>query len=241
MSDDPTTHTLDQMRRDWDDRARENARYYVASGREQWSDEEYFRSGEINVQQEVLTDLGNVCQGKDPKRMRVLEIGCGTGRITRALARQFGEVWAVDISAEMVRQARLALRDFSHAHAFQNNGRDLSVVRRSGIPALLGRVGLVEPLLFDFAFSYIVFQHIPSYEVIESYVREVHRLLRPGALFKFQVQGNPGEDREEQRDSWLGVPFTEDQARAMAERCGFEMRYHHGAGEQYYWLWFFKK
>ena len=33
---------------------------------------------------------------------------------------------------------------------------------------------------------------------------------------------------------------TEDQARAMAERCGFEMRYNHGAGEQYYWLWFFK-
>ena len=27
----------------------------------------------------------------------------------------------------------------------------------------------------------------------------------------------------------------------MAERCGFEMRYHHGAGEQYYWLWFFKQ
>ena len=26
----------------------------------------------------------------------------------------------------------------------------------------------------------------------------------------------------------------------MAERCGFEMRYQAGAGDQYYWLWFFK-
>ena len=87
--DDPTTMDLEQMRRDWDQRARENARHNVASGREQWSDEEYFRSGEINVEREILTDLGNVCQGRDPKQMRVLEIGCGTGRITRALAMEY--------------------------------------------------------------------------------------------------------------------------------------------------------
>ena len=226
MPDDPTALELEKMREDWDLRARENARYYVASGRQEWDDEEYFRSGEINVEREILTDVGNVCQGIDPKRMRVLEIGCGTGRITRALAKAFGEVYAVDISGEMVRQARQALREFPNAHVFQNSGRDLEVVRE----ALGG--GPV-----DFAFSYIVFQHIPSKDVIENYVREVRTLLREGALFKFQVQGFI--DDEEPRDSWLGAAFTEQQARDMAERCGFEMRYHHGAGEQYYWLWFF--
>ena len=225
--DDPTTMDLEQMRRDWDQRARENARHYVASGREQWSDEEYFRSGEINVEREILTDLGNVCQGRDPKQMRVLEIGCGTGRITRALAKFFGEVYAVDISGEMVERARMALRDYPNARVFQNNGRDLAVVREAAAGAP-----------FDFAFSYIVFQHIPSRDVIESYVREVHSLLRPGALFKFQVQGYAGE--EEQLSSWHGVSYTEQQARELAERCGFEMRYNHGAGDQYYWLWFFK-
>ena len=137
MSDEQTTDSLEQMRRDWDERARQNARYFVASGREEWTDEEYYRSGEINVEREILTDLGNVCQGKDPRRMRVLEIGCGTGRITRALAKQFGEVYAVDISAEMVRRARIALRDHKNAHVFQNNGRDLAAVRRSGVPRLL--------------------------------------------------------------------------------------------------------
>ena len=227
MPDDPTTLELEKMREDWDQRARENARHYVASGQEQWSDEEYFRSGEINVEREILTDLGNVCQGRDPKQMRVLEIGCGTGRITRALAKFFGEVYAVDISGEMVRQARLALRDYPNAHVFQNNGRDLTVVREAAGEAPL-----------DFAFSYIVFQHIPSRDVIESYVRDVSRLLRAGALFKFQVQGF--KDENEPVNSWLGVSFTEEQAREMAERCGFEMRYHNGAGDQYYWLWFFK-
>ena len=227
MAEDPIAIEIEKMREDWDQRARENARHYVANNKEQWSDDEYFRSGEMNLEQEILTDLGNVCQGKDPKQMSVLEIGCGTGRITRALAKFFGEVYAVDISGEMVRQARLALRDYPNAHVFQNNGRDLAVVRE----ALGDR-------LLDFAFSYIVFQHIPSREVIESYVRDVNGLLRPGALFKFQCQGY--HDEEEPLSSWSGIAYTEQQAREMAERCGFEMRYNHGAGEQYYWLWFFK-
>jgi SAM-dependent methyltransferase len=95
---------------------------------------------------------------------------------------------------------------------------------------------------FDFAYSNIVFQHIPSREVIESYVREVHRLLRPGALFKFQVQGYPLDPHDLQPDdTWTGVPFSEQEACAMAERNGFEPRYRHGAGTQIFWLWYFKK
>jgi hypothetical protein len=27
----------------------------------------------------------------------------------------------------------------------------------------------------------------------------------------------------------------------MADRCGFELRYQYGAGDQYYWLWYFKR
>src|SRR5689334_22942355 len=87
----------ERMREDWDRRARENARYYVATGREQWDDAEFFRSGEQTVSEEILTDMINICQGKDPKDMRVLEIGCGAGRVTRALSKVFGEVHAVDI------------------------------------------------------------------------------------------------------------------------------------------------
>ena len=40
---------LEKMRREWDERARENARYYVATANENWTDEEYFESGRINV------------------------------------------------------------------------------------------------------------------------------------------------------------------------------------------------
>jgi len=216
---------LKKMRQDWDTRARENARYYVATGKENWTDEEFFRSGERTVSEEILTDMTNICQGKMPFDMSVLEIGCGAGRVTRALARVFGQVHAVDVSGEMVALAKQALAPLPNAFVYQNNGKDLAVV-----PA--GQ--------YDFAFSTIVFQHIPSREVIYNYVHEVHRLLRSGGLFKFQVQGAP-ELSSTPGDTWLGVPFSDEDAVEMAEACGFEPRHRHGAGDQYFWLWFFKK
>lgn len=217
--------TLDKMRRDWDERARENARFYVNTERTDWTDHEFFASGERTVAEEIRTDMTNICQGMDPRQMKVLEIGCGAGRVTRALAGVFGEVHAVDVSGEMVAQAREALRDRPNARVYQNNGMDLSVM---------------PPGPYDFAFSTIVFQHIPSRDVIENYVREVCRLLRPGALFKFQVQGDASMQTEAD-DTWLGIPFSDQQAVDMAERCGFEPRYRHGAGGQYFWLWYFKR
>jgi SAM-dependent methyltransferase len=217
---------LQKMRADWDQRARENARHFVDTANADWTDEEFFASGEKTLAEEILTDLGNICQGKAPGEMRVLEIGCGAGRVTRALGRFFGEVHAVDVSGEMVRLAKQALQDQPNAFVYQNNGKDLTVIPE---------------IAFDFAFSSVVFQHIPSREIIENYVREANRLLRPGALFKFQVQGASTMDPTDPNDTWLGPPFSERQAIDMAFRCGFDPRYRYGAGEQYFWLWFFKR
>lgn len=216
---------LERMRQDWDARARDNARHFIATGKESWSDEEFFASGEKTIREQILNDMGNICQGRDPKSMRVLEIGCGAGRLTRALAKVFGEVHGVDVSGEMIALAKNALAGHPNAHVYQNNGFDLSVV-----PALP----------FDFAFSAIVFQHIPSRAVIENYVREVHRLLRHDALFKFQVQGYPEVD-EVPDDTWNGVGFSDEQAAELGWQANFEPRHRIGAGEQYFWLWFFKK
>ncbi len=203
------------MRHDWDERARENARHYVANYREEWTDEDFFASGEETVARFILDDLVDIYQGRDPAAMRVLEIGCGTGRVTCALSKLFGEVHAVDISAEMIARARAALADRANVFLYQNNGCDLSVV---------------PPLEFDFAFSFIVFQHIPSYEIIENYMREVHRLLRPGSLFKFSVQGVTRNGFPASDETWDGIGISEAQAKQMAVRCGFELRYTYGCG-----------
>ena len=215
-----------RMRADWDQRARANARYFVNTEKDNWTEEEFFSSGERTVAEEVLSDMTNICQGQDPRQMRILEIGCGVGRVTRALAGVFGEVHALDVSKQMIRQARKNLKGLPNVRLHVNNGADLSV--------------LPNKLMFDFAFSCIVFQHIPSREVIENYIREVHRVLRPGRLFKFQVQGYLDIETSPD-DTWRGIPFTEEQIVATAERCGFEPRHRYGAGTQYFWQWFFKK
>jgi ubiquinone/menaquinone biosynthesis C-methylase UbiE len=216
---------LKRMREAWDQRARENARHFIATLQDEWTDEEFFASGEATIDGHIRTDLQNICQGKDPSAMRVLEIGCGAGRITRALTNFFGEVHAVDISSEMITRAKEALRDRPNAHVYQNNGMDLSVV---------------PSLPFDFAFSLFVFQHIPSYEIIENYLREVNRLLVPGALFKFQAQGSEAVEVNPQ-ETWVGVPISQARAEQLAAATGFEARYSHGIGQEEFWLWFFKR
>src|SRR5579863_3658992 len=140
LSSAPDQSLLEKMRHDWDQRARENARHFIATASSDWNETEFYESGRLCVYHEILTDLGNVCQGKDPKQMKVLEIGCGTGRMTRALAEVFGEVYAVDISGEMIARGKRDLADLPNAHLFQNNGTDLEV---------LGDIRI------DFAFSYI--------------------------------------------------------------------------------------
>lgn len=222
--DAETAKSLSRMEQDWDSRAREAAEYYIATGQKQWQKDDFFQSGEINVANEILPDPNIMCRDKKPARMRVLEIGCGAGRMTKALARVFGEVHAVDISAEMIRIARRNLAGIPNVRLYKNNGSDLSKLASRR---------------FDFAFSFIVFQHIPSLPVVENYVREVHRCLRPGGLFKFQVQGATKISLAAD-DTWVGVPLTVADAKSLAERSGFELITVAGEGTQYLWLWFLK-
>ncbi len=219
------TRVLNKMRSDWNDRAKENAQYYVQSEKKDWDEREFFRSGEINVANEVMTDMIAICGGqRSPLDLRMLEIGCGVGRMTRMLARIFGHVTGVDISEEMIRQGRLNTGGLNNVDLVLGDGCSLT-----GLP----------DRSYDFAFSFIVFQHIPSYSVISSYCKEVFRVLKPGGLFKFQVQGHTGLRRDEM-DTWLGYPVSERDAVTLSEESGFDIERQEGAGTQYYWLWFRK-
>ncbi len=220
-----TGEYLRKMRDDWDQRARQNARHFIADGREKWTDADFYASGEQTVAEDILTDMTNICRGLNPRQMRVLELGCGAGRVTRALAKLFGEVHAVDVSPEMVRLAQSAVSDLPNAIIHSTDGATLTA---------LGE------LSFDFAYSCCVFHHISSYGIIESLVREVGCRLHRGALFKFEVQGCT-EVRSSMGETWVGVPFSLEQAQRMAERCGFELRYSVGAGQERFWLWYFRR
>jgi len=216
---------LKKMRSDWNDRAKENAQYYVQNEKKKWDQRDFFRSGEINVANEVMTDMVAICGGqRSPLDLRMLEIGCGVGRMTRMLARIFGHVSGVDISEEMIRQARENTADLPNVEVSVGDGCTLT-----GLP----------DASFDFAFSFIVFQHIPAYAVMDSYCREVARVLKPRGLFKFQVQGHTELTRTDM-DTWVGYPISTSEAGKLAEDSGFHLEREHGAGTQWYWLWFRK-
>src|SRR6266853_5077175 len=132
----------DKMREDWDERARENAEYYVANSTRDWDQREFFRSGEINVANEIMPDMHRICGGaRSPLDLSVLEIGCGVGRMTRMLARIFGQVTGVDISAEMIEHAKANVQDLENVTLVLGDGATLSTLADES---------------FDFAFSFIV-------------------------------------------------------------------------------------
>jgi ubiquinone/menaquinone biosynthesis C-methylase UbiE len=216
-------NVLSAMRRDWDARAKANARHYVATSKTEWSEDDFFASGAAEIHEIVEKDLAAISMGRSPSDMRALEIGCGAGRMTAALSRVFGHVDGVDVSPEMVDQARTALRNFANVNLYVNNGIDLSMFPSDR---------------FHFAISAVVFQHIPRRAVVENYIKETHRVLCPGSLFKFQLQGYPIGEKE--ADTWVGVGFSEQQMRVIAAKHGFQIKNSTGAGTQYYWLTFAK-
>lgn len=161
------------MRRDWDERARRNAFLYIASWRSDWDEASFFESGEqdyLRLVQPVLQALNF-----NPAGRSMAELGCGAGRMTRSFAQRFRSVSAVDISAEMQARAKQHLHSFSNIRWVLSDGESLSGVESNSV---------------DFAFSYLVLQHMPNKDVVFSSIREMMRILVPGGTFLFQFNGS---------------------------------------------------
>jgi SAM-dependent methyltransferase len=209
--DDPKV--LDRMRADWNERAGEDAYYYVAFGRRQQDDDEFFATGkEIVIALEM--DLKRL-RGRDA----ALEIGCGPGRLMRPLSRHFGEIHGVDVSDEMIRLAGQRLRNTPNAHAHHSSGSDL---------------GLFPDEKFDYVYSYAVFQHIPSRDVVLQYLREARRVLKIGGVLRCQINGLP--PHAGQYDTWSGVRFSPAEIALFAADQDFQLLAVEQIWTQYMWI-----
>ncbi len=156
------------MRRHWDRLARHDAMYFIAT-RRGWTSDEFFASGRPVVSR-VMDWLGPEAQ-----RDRMLDLGCGLGRIAVGCAAHYERVDAVDISPEMIQRAG-ALDAPPNVHFALNSGSDL------------------EPFAddqFDLVFSMLVFQHIPGDAVLISYLAEINRVLRRGGHAVLQFDTRP--------------------------------------------------
>ncbi len=203
----------DQMRDDWNQRAREDARFFIASAHA--DTEEAFRaSGAKDLDALVLDGI------ELPPTSSALEIGCGVGRLLVPLAARVAHVGGVDISDVMIRKAR----------KFCGGHRNITARTTKGDLA-----GFADGSL-DLVFSFIVFQHIPDRTAIRRYVEEAARVLRPGGVFRFQVDGRRWRWVDRAAGTYDGHKFTPADARALLDGTGLRVVDEWGADTHYHWL-----
>ena len=210
---------LKEMRRAWNERAVENAEYYVFTRAR--SREEFDASGKVCFDKIVRPYLPVLLRGRCPRECRVAEIGCGLGRMTEWFAREFEKVHAIDVSTEMLAKAGERLSGFKNVVLHAGSGMDLAPLQDG---------------YFDLAFSYLVFQHIPSREVVRNYILEAGRILKPGGAFHFQLNGYLSPDANPQKDTWRGESFSFSEAVDMLRAAGLAPFNAVGAGTQYFIL-----
>lgn len=126
--------------------------------------EEFFRSGEEHVEAVLRTIREHLDPGFRPER--VLDFGCGVGRLLVPLARTGAAAVGVDVSEGMLKEAR------KNCDAFSLGGVEL--VRSDD------RLSRVEGS-FDFVHSYIVFQHVPPRRGV-AILRALVERLREGGV-----------------------------------------------------------
>jgi SAM-dependent methyltransferase len=222
------------MRRFWNRRADENPWFFISNELD-YSDpdlERFWASGEHDLDVLLRTlDAELDCSA------HVVEIGCGAGRMTRAIAARVGNVTAVDVAPRMLEIARE-----------QNAGLD-NVDWRLGEGTTLAGVADGQA---DVCISHIVFQHIPDPNVTLGYVREMGRVLRRGGFAIFQVSNAPEIHRPpyegprrrwsalrgrwprgQRSPAWVGSAVDLDDLRAAAADGGLEVERIVGEGTQY--------
>lgn len=155
----------------WNEAAAKNPMRYIASSKTNWEKKEFFASGEQAVEHYVIPFLNQ--QNFDPSNKRVLDIGCGVGRLTRSLSNLFGEAYGIDFSEGMISKARELNADKQNLYFQSNDGKSISF----------------EDNYFDFCFSYLTLRHVKDRQTIKSYIVQIDRVLRSHGLFKVEVNG----------------------------------------------------
>ena len=221
---EPDTPVDIKMKKEWDARSKLDTLFVISTEHSE-NYEDFWQSGMDDIKSILDIDgsrFEKITHQKDPKKMRILEIGCGIGRLLIPMSEIFGQVIGVDISSEMIHKGKKHIENIQNCQIFENNGIDLSEFSDN---------------YFDFCFSFIVFQHIPEKKIVEKYISEVSRVLKPNCLFRFQVRGTI-TSKPNQITTWDGVQFTSDEIHKIAQVNNFEIIEDGNDKDEYYWLTF---
>lgn len=163
---------LKEIQNDWEALGADDPLHAILNdpktSNKRWRVDEFFRAGQRETEAvfQWLQSRGTLPQYWDC----ALDFGCGVGRLTRALSKQFQRVTGVDIAPSMLDMAR-RLDPPANCHFVLNES---------------DRLQKFEDGAFDFVYSSIVLQHLPS-EISVKYISEFFRVLRPGGVAVFQI------------------------------------------------------
>lgn len=222
------------MERSWDARAREDAFWFVDSRlRYGAPDEQAFWEGGEQALDRLLGVLG----AQLPAGGTVVDVGCGLGRLTRPLASRAARVLAIDVSSEMLDQARGLNAQLENVEWLHGDGETLRPIADASVEACI---------------SHVVFRHIPDPAITLGYVREMGRVLRPGGFAAFELSNDPEPHRKRQlprRDrlaaalgrapraitdpTWLGSYVDLWDLRRAAAEAGLEVLRTDGEGTEF--------
>lgn len=123
------------------------------------------------------------------RHRRVLEIGCGHGRIVAAVAPRVDEAFGIDISPGMIEAARQRCADLRNVILSATSGRDLGQFPTSS---------------FDLVYAVDAFPYIhhAGRALAALHVREAARVLRPGGdlvILNYSYRDDVAADRREVR------------------------------------------
>jgi SAM-dependent methyltransferase len=167
------TESLAHLSREWDELAEADALWAVLStpnrkgGR--WTVHEFLAAGEQEIDEQLRR--AHAIYGLPGSHGRALDFGCGAGRLVHALSSRFKRVVGVDVSPAMIRHAR-----------HLTNGCDNVTFVVNTDPTLPFGSGS-----FDFVYTNLVLQHVPTSDMAESYVRELVRVTAPQGIALLQA------------------------------------------------------
>jgi SAM-dependent methyltransferase len=123
------------------------------------------------LREELERAVGQV-RAQSPRRLQALDLGSGSGNVTRHLLDLDLEVIAADVSPDFLREIEMRFGASGRVSALCINGQDLREVPSASL---------------DMVCAYSVLHHVPNYLAM---VEEACRTLRPGGVLYIDHEAN---------------------------------------------------
>jgi len=191
--------SVDEVTRQWDRVGATDRRRSAIHPAGQLDGPSYFDSGREAAK--ILLDLARRYLAPSLRDIRVVDFGCGDGRVLKWIAEAADDVWGVDASQAMLEELADAVPS---AKRLRSNGTD-------------GRMSTLEA---DFIYSLAVFIH-HDYAGGRAMLRGLSGATIPGGVLVLHI---PCYEVPRERSCWDDVTvWTEDQVRSSARSAGLQV------------------